>query len=362
MLSPKSKAVSPGVVFQLQGGRIRSSVSARADRFADRIHDQRRRAEDYERLQRVARAAGVRPVGLPIAMNIVGVIETATSDLAEALELTIRRTFCRPGSGSTYSAGDVATVLAFCRRRGLRVHGLQGDPAQRRPIARKPVTEVRAVPDPMIPRETLLEQLAEREAEDADDLARHIDQRRRDKRGQTASPLRFTDEAQPGYQYAGINLSESIGGFARVTGRTSAQTEAATEFRKLADQAQLGGARAIDYTAVKVDTSGQTASAVADSGADARSRYHLARKALGLNTRRLAVAELLIVVGLTVSEAAVRLGHGNSGSGRKKTSTLALEAATVLAIHFGFQAGGRRRVRFDGEQPTDASIPTEDAA
>ncbi len=347
------RGTSPGVVFRYEAGQIRAKVTSRADLSADRLRRQRDRAADLERIQRAGAGAG-----RSISVEIVGVIEVASDSLARQLEATLRRTFSRSGGGNTYTAADVAKVLVYCRKQRLVVHGLQNDKPPEPPKARKPVIEVRAVPDPMIPRETLLEQIAEQEQVEQEQVGQHRQQRRSDRRNRVAEPTPLANKIQPGYQPAGINLSEAIGGFARVSGRSEAQTEAAMTFRQLADQAQLGGARAVDYTSAKVDTSGPTASAVAENGADARAQYHAARKKLGLETRRLAVFDLLVVEGFTVSAIAIRLGLGKTGRARKAVSTIALEGASVLAMHFGFQAGGRRSVRFDGDQPEDASLPS----
>jgi hypothetical protein len=350
------KATSPGVVFRCEAGQIRAKVTKRADLFGGRLINQRRNASDRERARRVGAAI----VGLPVVVEIVGVIEVASQALADKLETTLRRTFCQPGSGNTYTAGQVAKVLTYCRKQGMLVHGMKNDPLPRLKST-KPVIEVRTVPDPTMPRETVIEKI--QQVEDDELLAQrdHLASRRRRGQEPGGDAHDRLPQAQPGYQYAGINMSEAIGGFARVSGRTDAQTEAAKTFRQLADQAQLGGARAVDYSAAKVDTSAQSANSVAETGADARARYHTARKKLGLDTRRLIVFELLVVEGSTVSATARRVGMGDTGKARKSVSTIALDAASVLAMHFGFLAGGRRSTRFEGETPRDASLPYERA-
>ena len=68
-----------------------------------------------------------------------------------------------------------------------------------------------------------------------------------------------------------INLAELIGGLARIA-HNDAQEEAAARFRGLFERAQIGGARAIDYSAVKVDTSGPS-HLVFEIGERARAAY-----------------------------------------------------------------------------------------
>jgi len=52
------------------------------------------------------------------------------------------------------------------------------------------------------------------------------------------------------------NMAILIGGLFRVKARTEIQTLAAARYRDVYERAQLGGARAIDYSSARVDTSG----------------------------------------------------------------------------------------------------------
>ncbi len=56
-----------------------------------------------------------------------------------------------------------------------------------------------------------------------------------------------------GKVYVATNMVELIGGLARLSGATEMHIMAAAKYRMAYDRAQIGGARAADYAAVKVD-------------------------------------------------------------------------------------------------------------
>lgn len=171
------------------------------------------------------------------------------------------------------------------------------------------------------------------------------------------------------YRVSAVNLREMIGGLAAVTEIEEPQRRGAAHFRRVAEHGQLGGAKAIDYSADRVDTS--LVNAVVEIGANARGEYEGARAALkrkrpsekteapGLS--RLAVAERMIVQGQSVSEVSAAFGLGKGGAARAKITDIARDAATVLAKHFGYLPSRRSSVRFGGQQPraTPGTFRTE---
>jgi hypothetical protein len=149
-----------------------------------------------------------------------------------------------------------------------------------------------------------------------------------------------------GYRGAMANLTGLIGGLAYVKKLTEAQSRAAAHYKQVAEHAELGGAKAIDYSAVKVDVSiGDNV--VADKGAVARGEWHSAREALGHGTLRLAVIDRMVLAGQSIREVAAGLGYGQSGAARKLIADAARDGATVLAANFSYLPRGRQRSRVD---------------
>jgi hypothetical protein len=79
-----------------------------------------------------------------------------------------------------------------------------------------------------------------------------------------------------------MNMIELIGGLARLTGASEMQIMAAAKYRMVYDRAQIGGARAVDYAAVKVDTSGPRGDVLFGSVTDALDSYKNAVRHLGM--------------------------------------------------------------------------------
>jgi len=126
---------------------------------------------------------------------------------------------------------------------------------------------------------------------------------------------------------AKVNMSELIGGFARFDRRTEAQEAAAARYRGLHERAQIGRARAVDYAAVKVDTSGPTENRAGEIGQDARRRYADAVQFLGIV--RSSLIERIVVYDVPVSKIA-------KGSRERERLTREVFAALDdLAVHFG---------------------------
>lgn len=132
---------------------------------------------------------------------------------------------------------------------------------------------------------------------------------------------------QVGKVVASINMLELIGGLARIRGRSEAQEAAAGKFRLLHERAQIGGARAMDYAAVKVDTSGPSQDGSSDRGEDARRQYKDAVRYLGMV--RSGLVERVVVHDQSISALA-----GKNSRARSKITEDLLAAIDDLAVHF----------------------------
>jgi hypothetical protein len=322
------KARLAGIVFHAEGDRVRIKTTLRSDLARGRLDGQRKRNDDIQRIKRDAAKAG-RQIDRGIAFDIVGVVETPSPASARKLRRVLEKVFGQSGASSTMATVDVADALTRCRRLGLRSFGVTDElPEPSRMHGQTPIIEKRYVQDPMMTRAELLHQL---------DMA--------------------PNQRWVGHIKAEANMSILIGGLARVRRRTEAQTRGAGWFRDIAERAQLGGARAIDYTAARVDTSGPTETGVADAGADARAEYKRAREELGLGTLRLAVAERVVVEGETIAHVAEAMGFGKGGAAREKLTSVALDAADILALISGnaSKPAQSSRIRADGDKPSDTT-------
>ena len=85
-----------------------------------------------------------------------------------------------------------------------------------------------------------------------------------------------------GKVYVQMNMVEMIGGLARLKGASEMQIMAAARYRNAFDRAQIGGARAVDYAAVKVDTSGPRGDIMDGNRVDALEAYKNAVRCLGM--------------------------------------------------------------------------------
>lgn len=128
------------------------------------------------------------------------------------------------------------------------------------------------------------------------------------------------------------NMVILIGGLARVKSRTEAQTLAAIRYAKLFDLSQIGGARAIDYEAVKVDTSGPQQDQITAAQDDARRELADARVALG--RRATGIVDAVVIGGSSIRRLAKRLHYGESGKARRKAEKELLDAMNVLVEFF----------------------------
>lgn len=124
---------------------------------------------------------------------------------------------------------------------------------------------------------------------------------------------------------AEINMVELIGGLARIADRSEVQEAAAARFRLLHERAQLGGARAIDYTAVRVDTSG--GGDAVEFGERARHDYADAVRHLGLI--RSSLVERVVVYDMSLRDIA-----GGGARARSRAKADLGDALDDLAVHF----------------------------
>lgn len=149
-----------------------------------------------------------------------------------------------------------------------------------------------------------------------------------------------------------IRLSTRIGGLSRIKERTEWQTLAAARFRSLWDQAQIGGARAIDYERVRVDTSGSSVDVVTSMGEDARRHYAEAVQKLGMVQANL--VQRVVCEDMSLRALARKLGRADGFRARESLKQEVLDAMNVLvrAFHLG-PARGRGRVRSDVAKATD---------
>lgn len=122
------------------------------------------------------------------------------------------------------------------------------------------------------------------------------------------------------------NMVEYIGGLARLKGASEMQIMAAAKYRNAYDRAQIGGARAVDYAAVKVDTSGPREDALAGRQVDALEAYKDAVRCLGM--LRSSYVERVIVH----DQPLTRRGMGSRARDRAKSELFA--ALDDLAVHF----------------------------
>jgi len=239
------------------------------------------------------------------------------------LRRVLEQTLSEPGSGGTFTEAQVDDAINRCRRLGLACHH-RDDIRKPRPVVawRQPVIQRRRVLDPLMSRAELLHQLDQ-----------HPD-------------ARWT-----GYIRADVNLTELIGGLARVREKTEAQIQGAAHFRNVAERATIGAARAIDYSLPTVDSSGPVESREIMATEEARRQLMSAVTRLGGAGSRLhVVAEQVIVHGLSVAQAAESIAGKSGGAARRRITSDVLQAATILAEAFGFAADRTSRAKATGWQ------------
>ncbi|WP_332717376.1 hypothetical protein [Pelagibacterium mangrovi] len=143
------------------------------------------------------------------------------------------------------------------------------------------------------------------------------------------------------------NMVILIGGLARVKTKSEAQILAAIRYGNLFDRAQIGGARATDYTQVKVDTSGPKQDQISAAQDDARAELADARKALG--PRATGIIDMVVIGGASVRSLAAKLGHGEGGQGRKRAEKELLDGIDVLVTCFKLDPAAKSRTHHWGD-------------
>jgi hypothetical protein len=125
---------------------------------------------------------------------------------------------------------------------------------------------------------------------------------------------------------AAFSMIEYIGGLARLKGASEMQIMAAARYRMAYDRAQIGGARAVDYAAVKVDTSGPSGDPLAGRVADALQQYKEAVRCLGM------IRSNLVERVVCHDQSLTHRGMGARARERAKEELFA--ALDDLAVHF----------------------------
>lgn len=129
-----------------------------------------------------------------------------------------------------------------------------------------------------------------------------------------------------GKVYVAMNMLEYIGGLARLKGASEMQIMAAAKYRMAFDRAQIGGARAVDYAAVKVDTSGPQGDPLAGRVAEALEAYKRAVRCLGMS--RSSLIERVICHDQSLTH------RGMGATAKAKAKQELFEALDDLASHF----------------------------
>ncbi|MDB5540543.1 MAG: hypothetical protein JWQ89_2270 [Devosia sp.] len=318
-----------GIIFILDGSSARIRVSKRVDLSRSRMEQQVARRQDLDRAKRLAQRRG-ETIDRSVTVDVLGVVETPSMDSARKLRRVLLQVFAGPGSGDLVATAKVPDALARCRRfgKGLAVYEPNSPAPARRAIFNGPSVDRRYVPDPLMTRSTFIEESA-----------------------------KFPDARWVGWIKADVSMQVLIGGLARVRGKTEAQVQAAAEYRNLAERALIGGAKAIDYSKTRVDTSGPSENYEIEGTEEARRKYLAAVERLGgPESHRCLVVEKMIVHGMSVSAVALELLHGEGGAAREKVTAEVLAATDELAKEFGYAADPARNAKptawSDGSQQT----------
>lgn len=122
------------------------------------------------------------------------------------------------------------------------------------------------------------------------------------------------------------NMREYVGGLANLKDASEMQIMAAAKYRNIYDRAQIGGARAMDYAAVKVDTSGPSGDGMRDATIDAVDEYQAATQFLGMV--KSSVIERVIVHDQSLTF------RGMAARARERAKVELFAALDDLAVHF----------------------------
>lgn len=153
-----------------------------------------------------------------------------------------------------------------------------------------------------------------------------------------------------GKSKARFSMDEYIGGFSRYPNREAHHEMAAARFLSLYERGQIGGARATDYSAPYVDTSGPSQDGSLVAGDEARRAYRAMKLAIGDAAEKL--LERVIVGRVSARTIAAQRAGGESVTGRL-VSMIAQEVKDALeaaAQHFEFgQTAGHKGHYVDEE-------------
>lgn len=139
-----------------------------------------------------------------------------------------------------------------------------------------------------------------------------------------------------------VNMVLLIGGLARVGTKSEAHILAAIRYSNLFDRAQIGGAKATDYSQVRVDTSGPRQDQITATQDDARRELELARKAIG--ARGTSVVETVVVGGASIRKLAAMLGYPESGKGRRRAEAELMATIDALVEFFQLDPPAKTRI------------------
>lgn len=154
-------------------------------------------------------------------------------------------------------------------------------------------------------------------------------------------------EANPDFENVGkstarFSMDEFIGGFSRYPNREDHHEQAAARYLSLYERAQIGGAKATDYSMPIVDRSGPTEDIAMINGEDARREFKGVKTALGADRTRL--IERVIVGRISARRiASERCGNADvTGRAVAQVAQEVKDALEVAAAHFGFRSNMTR--------------------
>jgi hypothetical protein len=123
-----------------------------------------------------------------------------------------------------------------------------------------------------------------------------------------------------------MSMVEYVGGLARLSGASEVQIMAAARYRMVFERAQIGGARAVDYAAVKVDTSGPRDDVLFGTVADALDNYKGAVRHLGM--MRSSLVERIVCHDQSLTN------RGMGARARARAKDELFEALDDVAVYF----------------------------
>lgn len=141
-----------------------------------------------------------------------------------------------------------------------------------------------------------------------------------------------------GKSKAMFSMDEFIGGFSRYPNREEHHEQAAARYLSLYERAQIGGAKATDYSLPSVDRSGPSQDTALVVGEDARREFLKLKTTLGVSRANLLEA---VIVGRTPARriAAHRVGNNDvTGRAVAEVAQEVKDALEAAAAYFGFRS------------------------